>query len=135
MNLDEIKEKFGKECIGNVIRIIDTQTIIVNAGSNFLHIDDDIEVYVPGEPILDLDGSFLSNYNYIKERLTVIQVEPRFSICQKKETRTRTISFPLSPLLETNITEHVPLRIDINDIEPLKKIDPLLRIGDPIKLA
>jgi hypothetical protein len=132
---NEAKTKYGNEFIGNVIRIIDDRTIIVNAGKHELNVGQTIQVYELGEEIKDLDGKVLCNYCYIKDELEVIQVEPSYSVCQKQETITKTYNFALSPLLETKKTEYVPLNIDKSDIQELKPNDPLVRVGDPIKLA
>ncbi len=135
MASSEIKQKYGNDCIGNIIRIIDNRTIIVNAGSGNLKVGQMIQVYEFGEPISDLNGKSLGNYIFIKDELEVIQVESRYSICKKMKTTTKTFDFALSPLLETQTTEYIPLNIEPGDIKELKPLDPLVRIGDPIKLA
>lgn len=136
MNDKNIEKKYGSECIGHVVRIIDNRTIIVNAGKYSLHVGDTIQVYEFCDEIRDLDGSVLSNFFYIKDELEVIQVEDRYSVCKKQKTITKTYTpFVLSPLLEQKETKYVPLNIDNNDIEELKPTDYLVRIGDPIKLA
>lgn len=135
MNKKEMKEKYGINFIGNVIRIIDNRTLLVNVGRDDLSVGQTIQVYEPGEKIIDLDGAILSNYNFIKDELEVIQVEDTYSVCQKQKIITKNISFALSPLLETKKTEYIPLNIDESEIQELKPKDPLVRIGDPIKLA
>lgn len=131
----EMKQKYGDACVGNVIRIIDNRTIIVNVGSANLEVGQTIQVYELGESISDLNGKSLGNYMFIKDDLKVIQVESSYSVCQKTKTITKTLNFALSPLLETKTTEYVPLNIEPEDIKELKPHDPLVRVGDPIKLA
>lgn len=132
---EEMKKKYGVDFIGNVIRIIDNRTLLVNTGRADLSVGETIQVYEPGEEITDLDGAVLSNYFFIKDELEVIQVEDTYSVCQKQKTITKNISFALSPLLETKKTEYIPLNIDESEIQELKPKDPLVRVGDPIKLA
>ena len=133
---EEMIKKYGTEFIGNVIRIIDSRTVLVNAGSNDLSVGQFVQIYEPGEKITDLDGKVLSTYFFIKDELKEIQVEPLYSVCQKQEAITKTYGpFSLSPILETTKTEYVPLNIDESDIQELKPKDPKVRIGDPIKLA
>lgn len=132
---EEMKKKYGVDFIGNVIRIIDNRTLLVNTGRTDLSVGETIQVYEPGEEITDLDGAVLSNYFFIKDELEVIQVEDTYSVCQKQKTITKNISFALSPLLETKKTEYIPLNIDESEIQELKPKDPLVRVGDPIKLA
>lgn len=135
MTRKEIK-KYGNEFIANVVRIIDDRTILVNVGTNILEVGQTIQVYEPGPEIKDLDGRSLGMYFFIKDELKVIRVENSYSVCQKQETITKTYSpFALSPLLETKKTEYVPLNIDKTDIEELKPAEPLIKIGDPVKLA
>lgn len=133
MNIEEMKKKYGDAYIGNVIRITDNRTLIVNVGKKDLQVGDIIQVYEPGDPLKDLDGNILCNFDYVKDELEVIQTNHSYSVCQKKETVTKQLTFALSPLLEQ--TEYVPLNIDENDIQSLQPRNPLIKIGDPIKLA
>lgn len=136
MDKKEMKEKYGNAYIANVIRIIDNRTLLINTGRNILSVGDTVQVYEPGQEIKDIDGQVLSNYTFIKDELEVIQVEDTYSVCQKKACITKVSSpFALSPLLETKKTEYIPLNIDEADIEELKPADPLIRVGDPVKLA
>lgn len=132
---DETKMEYGEKYIGNVIRIIDSRTLLVNVGRYDLKVGQTVQVYELGEEIKDLDGRILSNYIFVKDELEVVQVEDSYSVCQKQETVTETYSFALSPLLETKHTKYIPLNIAKNDIQELKPQDPLVRVGDPIKLA
>ena len=136
MDKKEMREKYGKDFIGNVIRIIDNRTVLVNVGHGDLSVGQTVQIYEPGEEIKDLDGRVLSNYSFIKDELEVVQVEDSYSVCQKQKTITKTHSpFALSPLLETKETTYVPLNLDETDIQELKPKDSKVRVGDPIKLA
>lgn len=129
----------GSNCIGNVIRIIDNRTILVNAGSNLLHVDDFIQIYELGPEIKDCDGTILGNYEFIKDKLKVIETNDSYSLCQKQEYReyenASTISqLVLSPLFNDKKTiEYIPLNVLDKDIQPLKINDPVIHVGDPIK--
>lgn len=116
---------------------MDNRTLIVNAGKDVLSKGNTIAVYVPVEPIYDLDGTELAVYEYIKDILKVIAVEASYSICQKQEMETiehSTVSrLALSPLLESK-KEYVPLNIDDAEISPFS-VDEKIHIGDPIKIA
>lgn len=136
MNKKEMKEKYGEEFVGNVIRIIDNRTVLVNVGQDDLSVGQTVQIYEPGTEIRDLDGSVLCNYSFIKDELEVIQVEKLYSVCKKQKSITKTYNpFALSPLLETTKKEYIPLNIDEADIQELKPNDTKVRIGDPIKLA
>ncbi len=130
-------KKLGPNCIGRVIRILDNRTLIVNVGKDVLSKGNTIAVYVPVEPIYDLDGTELAVFEYTKDILEVIAVEPSYSICQKQKMETvdqPTISrLALSPLLEGK-KECVPLNVDDSEISPFS-IDKKIHVGDPIKIA
>lgn len=120
--------------VGKVIRIIDNRSVLVNAGSNILDIGDKVKIYQVGEMIKDIDGSNLQEYVYVKDFLEVIDTEERYSVCQKKATRTKTLNLALTPLSK-EITEHIPLTVDQNDIAPLNGFDPNVRIGDLVAVV
>ncbi len=139
MSPEEMKKKYGRNFIGNVIRIVDNRTIIVNVGKGDLETGNIIQVYEPGEMLKDIDGRELCTYDFVKDELEVIRVEELYAVCKKMKSVSKTFksfSFALSPLLEHTETEYIPLKIDENDIQELKEPkDPLVRVGDPIKLA
>lgn len=132
-----IEKNYGPSYVGNVIRILDNRTLIVNTGEDILSEGDTIAVYIPVEPIYDLDGRELAVYEYTKDKLEVIDTNQNYSVCQKKETKiTEPSTFSnlaLSPLFESK-KEFVPLDVNEEDISPLSKIDSKIHIGDPIKL-
>lgn len=134
------KEKFGSSCIGNVVRILDKYTVIINAGKNAgLQCDDEVQVYELEDEIKDLDGSVLATFEHIKAELKIIQVEKMYSVCKSNRTVTKTvpsISLALSPLLEEKtVTTNIPLNVSESDIVPLNVKEPFIKVGDPVKLA
>lgn len=136
------KNNYGPEHIGNVIRILDNRTLLVNTGSSRLKKGDKIKVYTPVEPLYNLDGSILCMYEYTKDTLEVIDTNKKYSICQKMDTQVvepATLAvvagtLAVSPLFNEK-KEYVPLNLNEEDISPIKINDPKIRIGDPIKLA
>lgn len=132
---------YGPNCVGNVIRIIDNRTVLVNAGNKMLHVDDFIQIYEPGPQIKDCDGTVLGNYEFIKDKLKVIETSNDYSICQKQDYIEYSNSAPLSqlalsPLFNDKKTiEYLPLNVLDKDIQPLKISDPIIHVGDPIKRA
>jgi hypothetical protein len=133
-------EKMGEKptAIGQVIRILDEYTVIINAGKDKLKVDDIIKVYSTGEEIEDIDGSVLGYYSFIKDELKVVQVEDNYSICKKDKTTIKSIgsSIALSPMLDSTIAVREPLKVNESEISPIKqKADPFIHIGDPVRLA
>lgn len=129
--MSKLSEQYGPHCIGNVIRILDEYTIIVDIGKSRLQIGDQIAVYEYGEPICDLSGNVLSNYEFIKAKLEVVDVNDSYSVC-KSQTTTKNVR-PLSPIFETTVTKRKPLNIDNASIEPLNQYNSRIKKGDPIK--
>lgn len=123
--------------LGKVIRIIDDRTLIVNVGSSFLNVGDEIQVYELGDVLKDLDGKELSYFVFVKDKLDVIDVQTDYSVCKKNKAIVKKLSsaFALSPLLEQQITEYQPLSVNRDEIQPLTPCDPQIHVGDPIKLA
>ena len=133
-----VPNNFGPNCIGNVIRILDNRTLIVNAGNDYLSEGNKIAVYVPVETIYDLDGTPLEVYEYTKDTLEVISVSKSYSICRKmkeKVIESSTLSgLVLSPLFEGK-KEFVPMNVNEEEISPLPDIDSEIHLGDPIKIV
>lgn len=130
------ESKYGPNYIGNVIRILSDSTLIVNAGKDILNVGDKIVVYAVGEPLINIDGTVLTNFEHSKDTLSVIQTEDYYSVCRKEGTVVRKqLSFALSPLLESEVIEQIPLKVNEKDIQELAPYDEYIRIGDPIKLA
>lgn len=123
--------------VGKVIRIIDEYTIIVDSGTNSLSVGQTVQVYETGEPITDLDGKILDNYYHIKDELEVVQVEDSYSICKKNKFITKTIDYrlALSPLLQDQRKERIPLSVDKAEIKPFSPFDSKIHLGDSVKLA
>ena len=83
-----------------------------------------------------MDGIALAYYVYIKDELEVVQVEELYSVCEKKKIITKKSPlFAPSPILEHSFTERVQLNISDGEIEPLKKFDKIIHVGDSVKLA
>ena len=126
---------YGNNCIGQVLRIIDNRTVIVSTTKPDLHVNDKIIIYEPSEPIFDLAGNKLCNYEYTKDKLDVIEVNEHYSICQKNEIKKRTSNiFEVSPILSTTKL-YKPLNVDEDNIEPFEIKNRTILKGDPIKLA
>ncbi len=123
--------------LGHVIRILDNFTLIVDIGKPYLSIGDSIQIYQLGDPIYDLAGNELCKYIFVKDTLKVIDVQDKYSVCQKNKNVTKKNSplLTLSPLLESAYTEKEALQVSPSDINPLSDIDPRIGIGDFIKLS
>lgn len=122
--------------IGEVIRIIDDRTLIINVGSNSLSVDDDVKVYQSLDTLFNTDGTELCVFEYTKAVLKVTDVASCYSVCKyQKTTKIASSVLSLSPLLNSTQTVYVPLNVNREDIQPLREPDPVIRVGDPVKKA
>lgn len=130
-------EFYGPNHIGNVIRIIDRYTLIINVGKPLLKKGDHICVYEAGDTLKDLDGSTLCIYEHAKDVLEVIDTTDLYSVCRKNKTTISSVSeafanIAVSPLMAKS---YEALEVDDSQIEPLEAQDDVIHIGDPVKLA
>lgn len=132
MNIKELREKNGKNCIGQVLQVINNTTLIFSY-YGFVGVGDTIAIYEVCDQIKDIDGTVIDNYEFIKDRLEIIDVSDKYCIAQKKEYATKTTSFAtaISPILEKR--ELVPLNVDSSIIKPITIKNKKIQIGDPVK--
>lgn len=111
-----------------VVKIIDAETIVINAGSNNgISRGDEFEIFETGENITDpITGTDLGTLDTIKEIVTAVNVFPKMSICRQYVTY-NTIASPLQ-----NFTKKTPktLNIDASQISGGLSKDKVIRIGD-----
>lgn len=125
---------------GKVIRILDDKKIIINLGYNDgIGNDDRFEIYEPGKDIIDPETKeSLGSFDYVKARVSAIDVQPGFSIVSDITTSRETISRGgLSALAQTKkeitkTTVH-SLPIDDKQADPQKIKNELIQIGDPVR--
>lgn len=127
--------------LGHVIRILDKFTLIIDVGKKHLSVGDKIEVYVPSDPIIGLNGDVIDTFTYTKDTLDVIRVQDNYSVCKKNKQVVRSsqalsVLSSLSPVLEKNYLEKEPLEIDESEISPISPLnDTKIHVGDLVKLA
>lgn len=134
-NRQALQEQYGKKAIAQVIRILSDHALIIDAGKeDGLEEHTEVQVYEPAGVLSALNGSELDSLEYVKASLYVTRAENGYSICQT-DTYRESISAALSPLLAGGREHHYSFRVDENEVEPLVAKDPVIRIGDPVKLA
>lgn len=121
--------------IGEVIRIIDDRTLIINAGLGTLSVDDEVKIYQSLDTLFNTDGTELCVYEYTKAILKVIEVSYCYSVCKYQKTKMALSTLSLSPLLSSSQTVYVPLNVNKDEIQPLPEPDPVIHVGDPVKKA
>lgn len=131
----ELKEKFGAKFIGQIIRILDEHTVIINLGSGDVRVGEDLQIYEYLGDLLGPDGKNYGSFEYVKAEIEVVRVEPKYAICKTEKVTGPSISMALSPLLERPTSHRSDLPVDKSDIAPLKPQDRKVHVGDPVKRA
>ena len=131
MNIKELREKNGKSCIGQVLQVINNTTLLFSY-YGFVHVGDTIAVYEVCDQIKYIDGTVIDNYEFIKDKLEIIDVADRYCVAQKKEYMSKPIVAAISPILE-NREELIPLNVDSSIIKPITVKNKKIQIGDPVK--
>ena len=129
-----MEEKYGPECIGKVIRIIDDTEIIINAGEDILTVGDKITIYAIGDEITDLEGTNLGYYECDKATLTVVTTTQHYSIC-KTEKKYKKSTLGVITNFSTDVFigyEHIS--IDQEQAKPISiKNKDKVQVGDLVK--
>lgn len=117
--------------IYKIVKIIDDETLVINAGSNDnIKSGDEFEIFEIGEEIKDPDtGTKLGTLDTIKETIQAINVFPQISICRHVEVSSITSITPVW-VRKTNKT----LNVDSTQISGGLSNDKVIRIGDKVRL-
>lgn len=119
-----------------IVKIINEYRVVINAGSNdLIHDGQYLEIFVPGTPIIDPDtGDDLGTLDYIKAKLRVVNVFPRMSVCENRETENTGLLRSFASVLQTQ--EILPLNIDTKEISGgYEGIDKKIHVGDLVRTA
>ncbi|WP_300630826.1 hypothetical protein [uncultured Thomasclavelia sp.] len=136
MDLEKLRENYGQDCLGQVIRILSDRELIINVSNKHLSTGDKIIIYTAGEEIFDLNGDSLGLYENLKDILEVTHVTESYAICKKIIEETYSPFNPLSAFSPKTRERSVPFTVEENDIKPLKKtFSNVIKIGDLAKKA
>lgn len=118
-----------------VVKIIDTENIVINAGKdNYIKKGDKFEIYSVGKEIYDLDGNSLGTLDTIKETVTAVSVFPKMCICQKIVNVTPSyLAAAAKTMLSTK--EIASLDVDSKDFSGGLSDDKTIHIGDLARLT
>mgnify|MGYP004618204891 CR=1 FL=1 len=128
-----------KEPVGNIIKIIDEYSVIINLGNNVVNKNDIVYIYEKNNFVRDLKGNVLGKYDICKCKLCVTETYDNFSVCEALPTvsvdkyTSLYNHLALSPLLEAT-PKRKKLNIDPAVINKIKSEDNAIRIGDIVKI-
>lgn len=141
-----------------VIKIIDEYSLVINGGlSDDISRGDEIEIFLEGEEILDPfnDNNNLGTLDFIKDRLEVTEVYPKFSVCKKIATEKINKPSALQKALSVSAVSAVSaisgisslygttetkttvqkINIDKNEITGRTTGEKIIKIGDIARIA
>jgi hypothetical protein len=119
-----------------VVKIIDSQRLVINAGSrNTLTKGQKLVVYVPGDEVLDPDTQeSLGTLDTIKCYIEVADVFEKMSICKNAEIDDIRMNFGLA-IGAAFRYQNKNLPIDAEDISGGLKPISRIKVGDLVKIA
>ena len=121
----------------SVVKIIDTENIIINAGKeNYIKKGDKFEIFIRGDEIIDeKTKKSLGTLDTIKDIVTVVTVLPKMCICQKlvKSSISSLAVFTKEQLAFKE--EPASLNVDMSQITGGFSDDLVIRIGDLARLT
>lgn len=120
-----------------VLKIIDIENILINAGKNdYIKKGDKFEIFVKGEEIIDESTQkCLGTLDTVKDIVTVVTVFPQMCICQKlKKSSVSSLTLFAKEQL-TFKEEPVSLNVDMSQITGGFSNDLVIRVGDLARLT
>lgn len=119
------------EKIYKVIKIVDDETLVINAGYNDgIETGDKFEIYSTGEEIKDPDtNETLGTLDLVKEKVEAIDVFPKMCICRHNTIVNfmNTVSYELARI------KTKPLNVDSTQISGGLSNDDVIKIGDKVR--
>lgn len=124
--------------VGYVIEIPDSKTVIINIGSDDGYsIGDKFNIYEEGPEIIDSKTKeVLGRKDYTKETVTITEIYPNFSECQKIVTKERSTFGTVSAMVQGSTyktTKDLQVNEDQKKDWEIKTYQ--IEINDPIKIA
>lgn len=118
-----------------IVRIIDENNVVINAGKNqFLDDGDILEVFVIGDEIIDPEtNESLGTLDIIKAKLEIKNLYDSMSLCCNAKTSTTNALDSASMFLRST---RLSLNVDMTQAQKLStKSDKVIRIGDSVRKA
>ncbi len=118
--------------IFKVIKILDSETIVLNAGkNNRINIGDKFEIYGPGQEVIDEDWINYGTLDIIKEKVTVDNLYDKMCLCRHHEKSAFASMVGLSSLYVSS--GYKSLNVDKTQMSNEMDEDHTIRIGDKAK--
>ncbi len=122
-----------------VIKIIDDRKIVINAGtSHGLNTGDELEIYLPGKPIIDPDtNEDLGTLDPIKAYIEIRNIYPKMSVCVNAQKEPASTALAILQDTANALTTTVPKRLPVHpeDISGgwLESSEHRIRVGDLVR--
>lgn len=117
-----------------VIKIIDDQLIVINAGSDDgITADDIFEIYEAGMEIIDpISKENLGFMDLIKAKIEIAELYPKMALCQNEEILTSSVLTPIDNFMTRK--QRKSLNINPLDISGgFEDSDRIISVGDFVR--
>lgn len=124
------------EIVAKVTGIIDSKTLLINKGflNSELKKGETLKIFEPGPEITDVEtNEVLGRYDFVKDRVEIVEMFEKYSICKKKVKESSGISNALTPLLMSSTYYYGEMDIDSDDSRMGEVTNPKITVGDPLK--
>lgn len=128
----------GENYLGNVIRIIDEKSLIVDIGEDYLSVGDKVIIYTTSDDIKDLEGNSLGVFEVIKNKLEITQTAANYSVCKNIVIEESSgVAYAFSALTTRKTVVERDLNVYKNEIQPLSDVENpnTIVIGDYVRKA
>jgi len=119
-----------------IVKIIDNYCVVVNAGAEHgIKVDDELEVYEPGEPIIDPEtNEELGTLDKIKSYLRVKHVYQKMCLCVNADEKITTYMEEfINPFTKIVKRSYKPLPVDAEEISGGWKEPEKIKVGDFVR--
>jgi len=122
--------------IFKIARILNMETVVINAGKNQgLSKGDILEIFEEPDPVFDPDtGNQIGSLAQRKALIIIIDTAENLSVCENYEKKN--ISLPSSIVsIISNKTTAADLNVACNQIQPLPIDDQPISVGDKVRIV
>lgn len=134
MDYSELKKRFGPKVIGQVLKILDTHTVLISNVLENVSIGDTLQIYEYVGSFTGEDGENYGTLEYVKANVIVESMEDRYCICKTPFTENQS-SLAITPVLEQlyGKKKRSDLNVNQSDITPIVVQNEQVKVGDPVK--
>ncbi|MDR0884605.1 MAG: hypothetical protein LBN05_08385 [Oscillospiraceae bacterium] len=122
-----------------IVKIVSEEQVLVYTHGDAVKRGDTLEIFEVGDEVHDPEsGRVIDTLDFVKARITVIQVNTNTCLCKNAKTE-KTLVDPLNPygrIFEPfTRSSTVPLKVDLDQITGGLKRNDTIHLGDKVRRA